>query len=294
MSKNVTRESWLILILLSIIWGSSFILIKKTLIAFSAPQAASLRLVISFLAFTPIVLLYRQKIEWSKWKTFLIVGLTGSGIPAFLFSTAQTQISSLVAGLLNSLTPIWTLILGIMLFNRAHNRYQHFGILLGFIGAGTMIVFGNEVTLGGFKVFTFLVILATLCYGFSVNLVQSKLSGMRPIIISGFSFFLIGPPALVYLLNTNFVDIVQSHPHALKSLMSVTTLSLLGTVLSSILFYDLVQKTNAVFGSTVTYMMPVVAIGWGLIDGEAIGFIQILAFLFIVAGVFLTKKGIKS
>ena len=288
--SKVDKLSWGILIFLSLLWGCSFILIKKSLIAFDPVQLGCLRLGISSIAFAPIVWWHRQSINWSKWPKFLAVGLTGSGLPAFLFSFAQTEISSSVAGLLNSLTPIWTLIIGIFIFRLNFNFKKLLGVFLGFVGAGTLILLGAEDELGGNASYAILIIIATLCYGSSVNMVQAFFSDTKPIVISSMSFFMIGLPAIVGLFCTDFLQVLTTDEHALYSLGAVTILSLLGTVLASILFYNLVQKTSAVFGSTVTYLMPIIALLWGIADGELITLLHLAGMITILVGVFITKK----
>jgi drug/metabolite transporter (DMT)-like permease len=288
--KVIDNTSWAILIFLSLVWGCSFILIKKGLIAFDPVQLACLRLGISSVAFAPLVFWHRKEIDWRQSPKFIAVGLTGSGIPAFLFSFAQTQISSSVAGLLNSLTPIWTLLIGIIIFKLSFNRGKLIGVVLGFVGAASLILLGNEQSLGGNPLFGLLIVIATVCYASSVNMVQAFFSNTKPIIISSMSFFLIGPPALMYVFFTDFIPTMHTNPDAWLSLGSVTLLSLLGTVTASILFYNLVQRTSAIFASTVTYLMPVVALIWGLLDGEAVTFLHYAGMATILIGVYITKK----
>jgi drug/metabolite transporter (DMT)-like permease len=289
--KSVDNTSWVIMIFLSLVWGCSFILIKKSLLAFDPVQLACLRLGISALAFTPVVWWNRKDIDWSYWKKFIAVGLTGSGIPAFLFFFAQTRISSSTAGLLNSLTPIWTLLIGVFIFRLPFNKIKFIGVLLGFTGAASLIVLGSNVAMGGNPLFGLLIVIASLCYASSVNMVQAFFSHTKPIIISSMSFFLIGFPALIYLLFSDLASVLKSDDQALYSLGAVTILSLLGTVTASILFYNLVQRTSAIFGSTVTYLMPLVALLMGFADGETISVYHILGMITILIGVFITKKG---
>jgi drug/metabolite transporter (DMT)-like permease len=284
------NKAWAILIFLSLVWGCSFILIKKALISFDPVQVACLRLGISSLAFTPLVIQYRKEIPWNQWVKFLAIGLTGSGIPAFLFSFAQTQLSSSVAGLLNSLTPIWTLVLGILIFRLKFTKIQLAGVIIGFLGASALILLGNKSVLGGNPMYGLLIILATICYASSVNMVQAFFTGTKPIIISSMSFFLIGPPAWLYLLFSDFTEVISSDPTTLYSLGAVVLLSLFGTVMASILFYYMVQRTSAVFGSTVTYLMPIVALFWGILDGEVISFLHFMGMATILTGVYITKK----
>lgn len=283
------KASWAMLIFLTLVWGCSFILIKKSLVAFTPVQLACLRIGISAFAFSPIVWYHRKEINWSRWLKFLAVGLTGSGIPAFLFFFAQTRISSSVAGLLNSLTPIWTLLIGIFIFNATLTRNKLAGVILGFLGAAMLILLGKENGLNSNPVFGIFVVIATVCYASSVNMVQAFFSGTKPIIISAMSFFLIGLPAWVYLAFSGVWHTLATDSLAWQSLGAVTALSLLGTVLASIVFYNLVQRTNAVFASTVTYLMPIVALMWGIVDGEAVTAVHFLGLVTILAGVYITK-----
>jgi len=287
--KSILNPWWLVIIL-SLIWGCSFILIKKSLIAFTPNQLACLRLSISSLAFSPIVWSNRKEIPWNMLLKFFIVGATGSGIPAFLFFAAQTQLSSSVAGLLNSLTPIWTLLLGVTIFKSGITSNKITGVIIGFLGAASLLLMGDERSLGGNPLYGGLIVLATFCYGLSVSLVESSFKGVRPLLISAVSFFTIGPPAMIYLFSTDFIEILTTNPDAQMALLSVTTLSLFGTVFASILFYYLVQRTSAVFGSSVTFLMPIVAFGWGLADGEVLDVEHITAMVLILVGVYLIKK----
>ncbi|MBK8515708.1 MAG: DMT family transporter [Saprospiraceae bacterium] len=288
--SKIDNTSWGILIFLSLLWGCSFILIKKSLIAFDPVQLGCLRISISFLAFIPILCWHRKKIEWKKWPRFLAVGLTGNAIPAFLFAFAQTHISSSMAGLLNSLTPIWALVVGIVIFKLRFKKSNLIGVVLGFIGATTLILLGNNNSIDSNSWYGLLIVIATICYGSSVNMVQAYFSYLKPVIISSMSFAMLGIPALIWLSTTDFITVLQSDNKALYSLGAVIILSLLGTVMASVLFYNLVQRTSAVFGSTVTYMMPIVALGWGFADGEVITALHFVGMATILIGVYITKK----
>jgi drug/metabolite transporter (DMT)-like permease len=290
LKSKVQQSHWGILIFLSVLWGCSFILIKKALIAFDPVQLGCLRLGISSLAFAPLVWWHRKDIEWKMLPLFIAVGLTGSGLPAFLFAYAQTEVSSSLAGLLNSLTPIWTLIIGIFLFRLNFSNLKLIGVVIGFFGAGMLILMGNGGLSGGIQWQSLLIVAATICYGSSVNMVQAFFGHTKPVIISSMSFFVLGIPALIWLFTTDFLHVMAHDPQAKWSLGAVTILSLFGTVLASMIFYYLVQKTSAVFGSTVTYLMPVVALAWGILDGETISMLHIAGLCLILVGVYFTKK----
>ena len=218
----------------------------------------------------------------------VVVGVCGSGLPAILYATAQTQISSSVAGLLNALTPIFAFILGVTFFSKKFRWSQLLGITLGFLG--TLIIFFSRGTSNEqFPIFFgLLLVLATFCYGVSANTVSSKLKSLHPLVISTLSFSVIGPWALIYILTTDFISITASGD-ANYSLMALLTLSLVGTFGANILFFKLIQITDAVFSSSVSFITPVVALGWGFVDGEHISLNFILALVMILSGVFMVK-----
>ncbi len=282
--------AWFLLILLSLVWGSSFILIKKALVSFDGMQVGAGRIVIAFLAFTPIFTYRFKDIDWSKFKWFLIVGLCGSGLPSFLFAIAQLHISSAIAGVMNSLTPIFTFILAILIFRHKFSIVQLLGIIAGF--AGVICIFlTNSGTENNVPLFYgSLIILATLLYGISANTVGHFLKETDPIIISTISFILIGPFVLVYLLNTDFLYQISTHEYGYRSLGALMILSIVGTFGANILFFILVQITDAVFSTTVSFLIPFVALFWGFLDGEELHLLHIIALLLILSGLYLIKK----
>jgi drug/metabolite transporter (DMT)-like permease len=288
--KPIELKSFFILLALSLVWGSSFILIKKALIAFDPIELACMRISISALAFTPVIYFQRNKIPWNEWKLFLAIGLTGSGIPAFMYFLAQTNINSTASGLLNSLTPIWTLIIGIIIFKNRMDASKTIGVVIGFLGAALLMIWGESEGENNNLWYGLFVVFGTLCYGMSGNLVKHYFQNVRSIIISATSFFMIGPPAIGYLLYKGTLTQIEWNQDQIYSIGAIVLLSLVGTVLATIIFYKLIQDTNAVFGSSVAYLMPIVAMGWGFIDGESIGLVVILSMLLILTGVYLIKK----
>ena len=290
-SSEFNLINFAILIGLSIVWGSSFILIKKALIAFSPEQVASLRISISALAFLPVVLWNWKKIDWSKWKWLLVVGSTGSAIPAFLFSNAQTQLSSTIAGILNSLSPLFTLTFGILLFGAAVIKRKVAGVLLGLLGAILMTAIAEQGDVSGNLLYGLLVVGAAACYGLSANVVSFRLKEMKSLYLSAASFCMVGLPALIYLMfYTDFADRMVMNENAQTSLYAVLFLALIGTVVASVIFYYLIQKTSALFGSTVAYLMPIVSIAWGFFDGELINLWHFAGMGLILGGVYLSRN----
>lgn len=288
--SNTSVLAWIALILLSLVWGSSFILIKKSLLAFSALEVGALRITLATIAFTPFFIHHLKEVPWEKLKYFIIIGLCGSGIPSFLYAIAQTQVDSSIAGLLNSLTPIFTLIIGLLVFKTILIKKQLVGIILGFLGAVALILLDNSgVQTDSNILFASFIVLATICYGTSVNVVKFKLDGLKPVLISSVSFIITGPFAIAYLLTTDFVSDITNHPDGWTALAAVSTLALLSTFLSTILFYKLVHKTDAVFASSVSFIIPIVALAWGFIDGEFVGLGHIVSLVCILVGVYLLR-----
>jgi drug/metabolite transporter (DMT)-like permease len=285
-----TAKSWLILVMLSMIWGSSFILIKKSLIAFSPEQVACLRISISALAFIPFLAARFKRIDWKKWRYFLLVGVAGSALPSFLFAFAQTQINSTMAGILNSLTPLFTLILGMLFFGAPFILKKTGGVFLGLLGAILLILWSNDQGLSGHWVYALLVIGATICYATSVNTVGAFLKDVHSVTISAVSFSFMGLPALIYLFSTDFLSVMASSPQAWASLSYVAILALFGTVLATIIFFYLVHLNNPVFASMIAYLIPIVAVFWGVLDGEPVSWMHGVAMLLILSGIYLSRQ----
>ena len=290
MSKSLSTYSFVVLALLSIVWGSSFILIKKALIGFDPILVGALRISISSLAFTPILIYNLKKVEWRKWKLFAIVGLTGSGIPSFMYAIAQTQIDSSVSGLLNSLSPIFAMVFGVMFFGITLSLKKFVGVMLGFFGASLLLLAGQEISTSGNILYGLFIVVGTMCYGISVNVVKNYFQHSPSIVVSGLSFVMIGPPAMVYIVFSDFTDVMISNDHAWYSLGAIAILSLLGTVLSTIIFYRLVQMSNAIFASSVAFTIPIVALFWGYLDGESLTIYHFLAMATILVGVYMIRR----
>lgn len=294
MSKTESQKkqdalAWALLLFLSLVWGSSFILIKKALIAFTPIQVGAGRVAIAFLAFLPLLLYQFRQLDWSKFFPLLVVGLCGSGIPAFLYAAAQTEISSGVAGILNALTPIFAFLLALMFFGQTFSWKQLAGITLGLLGTSIIFLSKTEGNASFPFLYGLMIVVATFCYGISANTVSNYLKGVHPLIISTVSFSMIGPWLLIYLLQTDFISVVTTHEYGMQSFGALMVLSLVGTFGANILFFKLIQITDAVFSSSVSFLTPVVALMWGFLDGEYFSVHFFLALILIFAGVFLVK-----
>lgn len=280
-------RNWLLLLLIGTIWGSSFILMKKGLIVFSATQIAALRMGLAWVVTLPFLLPRFNEISKKEWLVLLSVGLFGNGIPAFLFAHAQTRLDSSLAGMLNSLVPILTMIFGLLLFGLRTWTLQVVGLVIGFTGALLLIAMPGG--LSGFQPEALLVVFASACYAFNLNMVRKFLPTMRSMLITAGSFLWIGPFCLVYLFSTDFTERL-SYDYALQSFSAIAVLAIVGTTLAVLMFNKLIQSGGALFASMVTYTVPVVAIIWGVLDGEQISAWSVTGVLTILAGVYLVQK----
>jgi drug/metabolite transporter (DMT)-like permease len=284
--------SWLYLILLSLIWGSSFILMKEGLVAFTSDEVAALRIAIAFVALAPFLIKHFKSVDLKKdWFGLMIMGVFGNLLPAFLFTEAETQISSSLTGMLNALTPLFTIILGILFFKNKVLTFQLIGVAVGLIGALFLLGFGNNSGESKNLYFSLLVVAATFCYAISVNGIKKYLSHVNSVAASVWSFTFIGPLAIVYLfVKTDFQTHLFNNPGASSAFGYICILAVFGTAIAIILFNTLIKLAGTVFASSCTYLIPIVAIGWGLLDGEAVTLLQFLSVGVIILGVWLINK----
>ncbi len=281
-------QSFGYLLVLALIWGSSFILMKKGMGSelqptFSSWQVASIRLVTAMLFFLPFVykarnLLFNRDTPW-----FLVVGILGNGIPAYLFTYAETGISSSMAGMLNSLTPLFTLLVAIAAFRMAFKPLQMLGILIGMSGAA-LLVFRGSSSEENSLFHASMVVIATILYAFSVNTIRHKLAHVHSVSIAAIAVFYVGVPALILLLFQQPLDVLEL-PGAGWSLLAIVALGLFGTAISLLFWNDLIKRRGAVFSTSVTYLIPFVAAFWGWLDGEQFGWTAIIAAVLVLIGI---------
>ncbi|MGZ4036957.1 MAG: DMT family transporter, partial [Bacteroidia bacterium] len=243
-----TSLSWLILIALSLIWGSSFILMKEGLKAFSSDEVAALRISIAFLVLAPFLVKQFSKVNFRQnWKGLILMGVFGNLLPAFLFTKAETQISSSLTGMLNSLTPLFTILTGMLAFNIPVSRQQLIGVLTGLAGAVLLLGLGGPAEQSQNLLFSFLVVAATFCYAISVNGIRRHLSGVNSFTATVGAFTIIGPMALAYLLvNTSAKEHLLNHPQGSAALGFICILAILGTAISVVMFNVLIKQAGAV------------------------------------------------
>jgi len=280
---------FVIIVLLAFIWGSSFILMKTGLKSFSNDQVAAMRILFASITLMPVAIKHLKILKGKELKSLLIAGFIGSFIPAFLFTKAQTQIDSALAGMLNSLTPIFTLVVGVF-FHKILFKWQHIvGLSLGLAGALGLISSGADISLENINLYVFLVVAATLCYAISINEVKSHLTHLNGFQVTSLSFFFLGPVALIYLLTTDLSAPMQTVSWGYH-LSAVVVLGIIGTALAMLMMNTLIRHISALFASSVTYIIPVFAIMWGILDGETITAFHLLFISIILLGVYLIKK----
>jgi drug/metabolite transporter (DMT)-like permease len=284
MNKSSKIWHWLAVALLSLIWGSSYILMKKGLRSFSAYQLASIRVLISFICLLPVALRSFSKFNKRNFISILIIGFFGSGIPSILYPLAETRIDSSLTGMLNTLSSAFTLAVGILFYKRKAIRSQIAGVFLGFAGAAGLL-YSGQLTINYYGLF---VVLATLMNGFSNNEV-SKVDGLNGMEITSLSLSVISPFALGLLLSTD-IQAVFLTPQWLLNLGFIAILSVFGTAIANIIYYFLIRDTSPVIASIVAYFIPIVATLWGLSDNEHLASHMIVSLLLILAGVYLINR----
>lgn len=282
--------SWILLIVLAFIWGTSFILIKKGLESFSPLQVGTLRIAFAFIVMLPFALKSLTNVFKHYWKKIIVIGFFSNLFPAFLFATAETGISSSLAGILNALTPIMTFIAGVFFFSTNIKTLQVLGLIVGFIGSFALGFINSEGELGEFNYFALFVVLATMMYGFSGNFIKKYLTGIHPVTLTALAMFTVGPLSIILLLTSDFVSRFSSNNEAWISLGYLFLLGAIGTAFALVLFNKLIQRTTAVFASSVTYLIPIMAVIWGILDGESFFLLHLFGMALIIFGVYMVNR----
>ncbi len=293
--KKVFALAYVLLVVLGIIWGSSFILIKRGLLSFTPLEVGAYRMFAAGIVLLPVFVIWLPKSKRQNFKWFFVSGLVGNGLPAVMFALAQKHITSSMAGVLNSLTPLFALLVGLVVYRLPFDRSKLLGVMVGLVGAMVLILFRPGADVAGSLAYSFLVILAAFFYGVNINLIKEKFAESRPMVIAAFPIVFMAIPSFFILMSTGFFSKLSLHGQVGESLGYLSILAIVGTALSLVLFNRLIQLTNAVFASLTTYIIPVVALGWGLVDGEDVGWMQVAGLLLILTGVLMVrKKGTKK
>lgn len=280
---------WVYLLILSLIWGSSFILIKKGLVGLNAIQVGSFRIIFAAIFLLIIGFQSLKKIPLHKWKFIALTSLFGTFIPAYFFAIAETEVDSSIVAILNALTPLNTLVLGVLFFGIQSQKRQFLGVFIGLIGCLLLVFNGAANHPNQNYYFTILVVIATLCYAINVNLIKKHLSDLSSLSITTGNFAVLFLPALIILSTTDITQ--KTHLETTQnSILFVMILGIVGTGIANILFFKLIQMSSPVFATSVTYLIPIVAFFWGLLDNEMLTQIQFLGALIVLAGVYLSAK----
>lgn len=289
-AKN-TLKSWLLLILLALIWGSSFILIKRGLSVFSPGEVGAYRIVSAALVLLPLSLFRIKRLSKRQIRDLVVAGFVGSFFPAFLFAKAQTELSSSLTGVLNALTPLFVVLIGALFFRARITKRNSLGLLIAFVGVLVLISIRQSGGLGSFEEingYVFYVLLATLFYGINLNIIKYWLVALKPVEITAISLLLVLPVALIYLFaGTSFSFKLVHHEGAWEALGYLTVLGVMGTALALIIFNGLVKMVTPVFASSVTYLVPIIAVIWGVLDGEILEDAHYLGMFAIIVGVWI-------
>ena len=286
---DAKQLKWAYLLVLSLIWGSSFILIKRGLVGLTAVQVGSFRIIFAAIFLLVIGFKSLGKISRRQWKFVAITSFFGTFTPAFLFAIAETEVDSSIVAILNSLTPLNTLVLGIIAFGIQFQKRQVIGVFVGLVGCLLLVLSGAAAHPGQNYYYVVLVVIATLCYAINVNLIKKYLSDLNSLSITTGNFAVLLVPALIILSTTDIsqtihIDITQ------HSIFFVMILGVLGTGIANVLFFKLIQMSSPVFATSVTYLIPIVAFFWGLLDSEMLTPIQFFGAFIILIGVYLSAK----
>lgn len=291
MSQNKNGLALILLLTLSLIWGTSFILIKQGLKVFSPDMLGALRVTAAAIFLLPLALPRLKELKPGDHFKLLLSGLMGIFIPAFLFAFAQTKLNSSLAGILNTLSPLWTMIIGAMFFTQRFRGYAIIGIIISFFGAVLLALSRSGGTITGFNVYALLIVAACALYGANLNWVKFKIHDLGSITITSVSLLFIGPLAALYLFfATDFTVVLTTNPGAWKAFGFIVLLALMSTAIAGLLFNKLLRISSPLYTSSVTYIMPIVAVVWGVIDGEQLLLGHFIGMAAILGGVYLANK----
>jgi drug/metabolite transporter (DMT)-like permease len=288
--RNILGNRWFLLIVLALTWGSSFIMIKKSLLEFSPYEIGSLRVLISGIVLSFIGIPVIRKMKKKSLMYVAIAGLFGNFLPLYLFPIAQTHISSSLAGVLDSLVPIFVLVIGFLFYGIRTQISQVFGAIIGFFGAATLMFFSESNTEETQIGYALLIVFATVCYAIAALVIKDKLGHLTSIELTASMFTMWSVPALVILTSTGFFGNHESTPEAWTAFGFVSILAVFGTTIAIVIYYKLIQDTTPIFASSVSYLLPILAIMWGLLDGEKFSPWYIFSGALILIGVYLIRE----
>jgi len=286
---NKRLWQWVLLLFVSFIWGASFILMKRGLESFSPLQLGTMRIFFASLFLLPLFFKRIKKFKKEQIKPLLIISILGNLFPAFLFALAQTEVSSSMSGMLNTMFPIIALIVGSLFYGAKTEKHRIFGVFVGLLGT-IGIIFSNDISLSYNSIlYSGFIVIATIFYAISINEIKFKLTNLDGVTITVFAFMITGPIAGTYLLFSDF-SAAMATPDFKENLIYIILLAFGSSAVSVTLFYLLIDYVDVIFASLTTYIIPVFAIFWGLFDGEIITFTQILFMIIVFIGIYLVNK----
>jgi drug/metabolite transporter (DMT)-like permease len=281
--------NWGLFSLLSIIWGSSFILMKAGMTQLTPYQVATIRILSAGLILIPFAYKAIQQIPKNKMLLVIVSGLVGSFFPAYLFCIAETKIDSALAGILNALTPLFVILIGMAFFQLKAGTRKIIGVMVGFAGLCLLMAATSNI---GFQNISYasLLLIATALYGLNVNLIGRHMQGIGSLNIASLAFVFLIIPCLIILYATGYFSLPLNHTPILLATLASCVLGVMGTAVASIIFYMLVKRAGALFATMVTYGIPFVAVMWGVYYGEEITVLQVSCLGIILAGVYMVNR----
>ena len=284
--------------MLCLIWGSSFELMKLGMFenhdlskpVLSPYQVAAIRIFSAGIVMLPFAYKAFKTLPQNVMQYIVLSGLIGSFFPAFLFCIAETKIGGGIAGSLNSLTPLFVILVGALFFNLLTSTRKIIGVVIGLLGSIFLIYANSKDQQINHFLYIGFVIFATVLYGFNVNMVVRKLTGVPSIQIAAIAFSFLIIPAFIILIYTDYFSLNLVESKYILATSASAVLGILATAIASILFYSLMKRAGGLFASTVTYGIPFVAIGWGLLNGEHITILHVIGLIIILCGVYLANK----
>ncbi len=279
---------------LAVVWGSSFLLIKKGLVQFNPIEVASLRVFFAAVFLLPIAMKRIGRLPKIEYIKVTYLGLVGNFIPALLFAIAQTQITSSLSGILNALSPLFTLLIARLFFKHKIVLAQTVGLIIGFIGSIGLSFINKDGNLGSMNFYVLFVVGATLCYALNGNFIKHKFHKYTALTLTSVSFFFIGLIALAIIIYIGLPGKIFGHiGEYSESLIAIVLLALLGTSIALLIYNKLIMMTSPIFASSVTYLVPIVAVFFGLLDNEHLTWWHIGGMVMIIIGVYITNRASK-
>lgn len=287
---NQTALAWIIILVVTLIWGSSFLMLKKALIVLGPEQVVAGRMAVAGIVFLPFAIRQAREISAATWGRLLLFAIIANIGTSFSYALAQSQIDSSLNGIINTLSPLMTLLIGILFFRQKGERNQVIGIIIGFLGAASLLFLQKDGQFGAVNVFVLFAVLATFGNGWMTNLLKFMLSDLSPLKVAALTFLITLIPAILYWHFSGATEEVLAHPQGMQSVVFIVLLAVLANGVALILIARLVQITTPVFASLTTYLIPIVAVAWGLWDGESVQIAEIAAMVVISLSVWLVNR----